>query len=222
LLIVVAWNMHRERRAWGHLLSRLTPDIALLQETTPRDEALAAGAVIAAPLRPTATHGSAVFVRGGRAHALEIAEEHRGWFVVAEVHFDDAPPLVAVSIHGRTVGLPGERVRPNIDRGFDALEPILRDRSFIVGGDLNLSRNYKSSDAEFLDALPSRGHVDCMRKFYAEEQRTNFGPRVKKIYQNDHLFVSADLADQVKSCAVADRAGISDHAPLRMVLDRLP
>jgi hypothetical protein len=159
--------MHREPRAWGHLLSRLTPDIALLQETTPREEAYAAGAVIAAPLRPTAGHGSAIFVRGGRAHALEVAEVHRGWFVAAEVHLGGAPPLVAVSVHGRTVGLPGERVRPNIDRGFDALEPILRGRSFIVGGDLNLSRNYKTSDAEFLDALPARG----VRRLHAQVPR---------------------------------------------------
>ncbi len=46
--------------------------------------------------------------------------------------------LVAVSVHASI----RPAVRPNIDRAFEALEPLLAGRSFVLGGDLNLSRLY--------------------------------------------------------------------------------
>ncbi len=57
-----------------------------------------------------------------------------------------------------------------------------------------------------------------MRKFHPEEQQTFWG-RTNYAYQNDHLFVSEDLADRVTACGVADRAAASDHSPLKLILD---
>lgn len=107
-------------------------------------------------------------------------------------------------------------------RAFEVLEPLLLGRSFVLGGDLNLSRNYDtayrtSHHTEFLDGLTTRGFFDCMRKFHPEEQRTFWG-RTTRDYQNDHLFVSEDLAARVAGCDVVDRAQLSDHSPLRLIL----
>jgi hypothetical protein len=74
--------------------------------------------------------------------------------------------LVAVSLHASI----RPTVRPNLDRAFEALEPLLAGRSFVLGGDLNLSRNYDkvhgtTHHTEFLDGLATRGFFDWMRKF---------------------------------------------------------
>jgi endonuclease/exonuclease/phosphatase family metal-dependent hydrolase len=51
---------------------------------------------------------------------------------------------------------------------------------------------------------------------YGDEQQTFLG-RTKFAYQNDHVFVSRDLASVV-SCEVADRGSRSDHSPLVLTL----
>lgn len=45
---------------------------------------------------------------------------------------------MAVSVHASI----RPTVRPNLDRAFDALEPMPAGRSFVLGGDLNLSRDH--------------------------------------------------------------------------------
>jgi endonuclease/exonuclease/phosphatase family metal-dependent hydrolase len=220
-MIVVAWNMGRRNHAagWRYLLDHLTPDLALLQETSPPQEAFQRGDVVHGRAYAAHAWGSAVYVREGSIRELSLPEEHRGWLIAAEIDLPDADPVVAVSVHARILD---GYVRPNLDRGVEVLEPLLLGRSFVLGGDLNLSRNYDtvhgtSHHTEFLDGLPRRGFFDCMRKFHAEEQRTFWG-RTTHDYQNDHLFVSEDLAARVASCDVVDHAQLSDHSPLRLIL----
>ena len=71
--------------------------------------------------------GSAVFVREGSARELPLPAEHHGWLIAAEVELPDAEPLVAVSVHARILD---GYVRPNLDRAFEALEPLPLGRSF--------------------------------------------------------------------------------------------
>ena len=205
--------------AWRHLVHGLQPDVALLQETVPP------------PVTPPAqvTHGraytaqswgSAVYIREGTMSELPLPAEHQGWVIAAEILLPNADPLVVVSVHARILD---RKVRPNLDRAFEAIEELLAGRSFVLGGDLNLSRNYDTAygtkhHAEFLDGLAARGFFECMRKFHVEEQRTFWG-RTSRSYQNDHLFVSDDLADRVSACEVSDHAGLSDHSPLTLHLD---
>jgi hypothetical protein len=44
-----------------------------------------------------------------------------------------------------------------------------------------------------------------MRKFHAEEQRTFWRKGMTNVYQDDHVFVSPDLATRVVACDVVDR-----------------
>ena len=223
--IVVAWNMGRRdhRAAWAYLLDDLVPDLAMLQETAPPADAFLRGHVLHARAYADHSWGSAVYVRDGAARELTLPPEHRGWLIAAEVELPGAAPLVVVSVHARILD---GYVRPNLDRAFDAIEPLLAGRSFVLGGDLNLSRNYDkvygtSHHTEFLDGLIARGFFDCMRKFHSEEQRTFWG-RTTHDYQDDHVFVSQDLATHVTACDVIDRADLSDHSPLRLILKHAP
>jgi endonuclease/exonuclease/phosphatase family metal-dependent hydrolase len=217
-MIVVAWNMGRRdnRATWPYLLNRLAPDLALVQETTPPPEV--AGRVLHAPAYPRHSWGSAVYLKEGTAKELPLPSEHRGWLMAAEVELPGGLSLVAVSVHARIL----HSVRPNLDRAFESLKPMLAGRSFVLGGDLNLSRNYDrvygtSHHTEFLDGLPAQGFFDCLRKFHPEEQRTFWG-RTAHDYQNDHMFVSEDLSGHVAACDVVDRGGFSDHSPLKLTL----
>jgi endonuclease/exonuclease/phosphatase family metal-dependent hydrolase len=162
-------------------------------------------------------------VRFGGARELPLPPEHHGWLVAATVQIPGPLSLVAVSVHARILD---GYVRPNLDRAFEALQPLLAGRSVVLGGDLNLSRNYDkvygtSHHSEFLDGLSGSGFFDCMRAFHPEEQRT-FWVRAAYDYQNDHIFVSQDLATDVTACDVVDRANLSDHSPLRLTLKHPP
>jgi endonuclease/exonuclease/phosphatase family metal-dependent hydrolase len=223
-MIAVAWNMRNNRAAWRHLRDGLAPDLALLQETTPPLDTSQGGQLLHARAYADHLWGSAVYVRQGVARELPLPAAHRGWLVAAEVELPGCASLVAVSVHARILEA---YVRPNLDLAFDALGPLLADRLFVLGGDLNLSRNYDTvygttHHTEFLDGLAARGYFDCMRKFHAEEQQTFWRKGMKNAYQDDHVFVSPELAMRVVSCDVVDRAGLSDHSPIRLNLEQAP
>jgi endonuclease/exonuclease/phosphatase family metal-dependent hydrolase len=156
---------------------------------------------------------------------MPLPPEHRGFLIAAEVELAGCPPFVAVSVHAKIVE---NYVRPNLDEAFDALAPLLEGRRYVVGGDLNLSRNYDkvygtAHHAEFLDEfLIGRGFVDAHRKFHPEEVQTFWGHQTRNAYQNDHVFVSADLKDRLSACEVVPRTGheaLSDHSALRLTVD---
>lgn len=217
-MIVVIWNMAKRPAAWGHLLEGLAPDLALLQETPRPPDLSRVAQLLHDPDYASNSLGSAIYLRDGAARQLQLHQERRVWFTAAEVRLQGVLPLVAVSVHTPTV----PSVRPFIDEAFEELSPLLEGRSFIVGGDFNLSRNYDklygtTHHTEFLDSLPARGFVDCMREAFGYEQRTFWG-RTKNAYQNDHVFVSEDLAASVQACEVADRSDLSDHSPLKLTV----
>jgi exonuclease III len=55
--------------------------------------------------------------------------------------------------------------------------------------------------------------------FHAEDQQSFFGRNTKYKYQDDHLFVSENLKEQLISCDVLDYEPVrrlSDHSPVLM------
>jgi endonuclease/exonuclease/phosphatase family metal-dependent hydrolase len=227
--LAVVWNTGNRRAAWNYVVDELRPDLALLQEFTPRPEDSQRGQIIRAAA-PDRSWGSAVYVRDGTAQEIVLPSEHRGWLMAAEVELAGFDRLVAVSVHAQILE---NYVRPNLDRAFDALGPLLADRSFVVGGDLNLSRlhdkvNRTTHHTEFLDSLPDRGCFDCLQKFHPGEQHTFCRAGSPNGYQDDYVYVSDDLASAVAGCDVAASCDVvvnrtpSDHCPLRLILQPPP
>jgi endonuclease/exonuclease/phosphatase family metal-dependent hydrolase len=223
-MIAVVWNTGIRRAAWDYLVEELRPDLALLQEFTPRPEDSNRGQIVRAAA-PDRSWGSAVYVKSGTAEEISLSPEHRGWLMAADVQLPGFDRLVAVSVHASIL----PTVRPNIDRAFDELEQHLHGRSFVLGGDLNLSRLYDKVNrtthhTEFLEALPARGFFDCLEKFHPGEQHTFCRARFPNKYQDDYVYVSHDLApavagcDVAASCDVVVNGALSDHCPLRLIL----
>src|SRR3954468_10220325 len=108
-MIAVVWNTGNRRAAWDYLVDELRPDLALLQEFTPRPEDSNRGQIVRAAA-PDRSWGSAVYVKSGTAEEISLSPEHRGWLMAADVQLPGFDRLVAVSVHASIL----PTVRPNI------------------------------------------------------------------------------------------------------------
>ena len=129
--------------------------------------------------------------------------------------------MAVVSLHGPIIG---GRVFPYLSEMFDEVERLVRNMSFIVGGDLNSARLAEKvwpghGHGPFFEWLAGSVFFDCCRKFHNTEQQTYFRRNSRHLFQDDHLFVSHDLAGNVRSCDVLNNEttrSLSDHIPLVM------
>ncbi len=220
---IVTWNMDcwkrdvsRHDEAWAYLVEELRPDIALLQEVRP-PASFEGNNLLYTAIGGSRRWGSAIFTNGLPIHGIPI-ENHKGWVVAGEILLPNNSKAVAVSIHARFIE---REVFPHLNYLFDDLSPVLEEQTFIVGGDLNAARLIDEvygtrCDSEFFDRIESSGFFNCHRKFHAKEQQTFWG-KTKYPYQDDHLFVSEHLKEQVLSCDTLDYERIrklSDHSPV--------
>lgn len=221
IMKIVTWNMaycHRQRfnrEAWDYLVNEIRPDIALLQEVNPPDS-IGNENLFYTPIGGTRNWGSAIYTQLSLEHVP--FESHNGWVAAGEVSLPDDSKLIVASIHAQIIN---GYVFPNLGEIFDNLSSVLTGKSFAVGGDLNscrlLDEVYGSKHhSAFFDKIESGDFFNCHRKFHAREQQTFWG-RTQNPYQDDHLFVSQNLSEQVVSCEVLTNERIltlSDHSPV--------
>lgn len=216
---------------WRYLVGEIAPDLAFLQEAHPPAEY--ADMSLVYQRIPTGNYrwGSAIY--SSRIPVTErIVTGHEGWVVAGEMRLPNGTDVVVVSIHGSMVSSPkmGD-VFPNLDNLFRRdLTPLLENREFILGGDLNASRliykNYPrayptDAHGEFFDWIESHGFVNCHKMFHDTEEQTVFTPKTKTPYQDDYLFVSQGLSPFVTSCYVlknSETLELSDHIPVVLEL----
>ncbi len=222
---IATWNLgywkHKSYhdQAWGYLTDEIKPDIALLQEVRP-PVSFHGNQLLYSAIGSTRNWGLAIYTQGLSVREIPI-EDFKGWVVVCEVLLPDSSKIIVVSIHAQIVK---GYVFPNLTNLFAVLTPILQDKQFIVGGDLNSCRlidkvQRTKYHTEFFDRIESSGFFNCHRKFHADEQQTFWGGNTKHPYQDDHLFVSECLAERVISCDVLDNEQLrtlSDHSPVSM------
>lgn len=224
-LRIATWNMgywqyrsfHNE--AWNYLKDEIKPDIALLQESNP-PLSFENNYFLYTAIGGTRNWGSAIYTRDLPVREVPI-DDYKGWVVACDVLLPSNLEIVVVSIHAQIVK---GYVFPNLSNIFAALSPVLQNRQFIVGGDFNSCRLIDKVQGtkyhtEFFESIESNGFFNCHRKFYDDEQQTFWGKKTKYPYQDDHLFVSEGLADQIISYDVLDYESIktlSDHTPVLM------
>ena len=218
---VITWNLgywqHRSRHdeAWVYLRNKIRPDLALLQEVSPpklqEDECMLFKTV-------NRGWGTAIYIRNMPLKELRI-ERYPGRVAAAELKVSSSRRVAVVSVHAPIIK---GRVFPYLAEIFDEIESVVGKRTFIVGGDLNSARLAEKvwpgyGHGPFFERLAKSVFFDCHRKFHNIEQQTFFRNGGKHPFQDDHLFVSHDLADRVRSCDVLNNEvtrSVSDHIPV--------
>lgn len=223
---VVTWNLgywqHRSSHAgaWAYLRDSIKPDLALLQEVNP-PELLESENVVFKFV--SGDWGTALYSRNVPLKELRF-EGYSGRVVAAQLEIAAGRRVAAVSIHAPIIE---GRVFPYLAEIFDKVECVVGEGTFIVGGDLNSARLAEEvwpgyGHGPFFERLSRSVFFDCHRKFHDTEQQTFFRSGSKHPFQDDHLFVSHDLADLVKSCDVLNNEitrGVSDHIPVVAEID---
>ncbi|MBM4309172.1 MAG: hypothetical protein FJ115_14290 [Deltaproteobacteria bacterium] len=219
---IVTWNLgywlhsfsHHE--AWAYLCNEIKPDLAFLQEVKPPAWVPRHTLIFEEINRGW---GTAIY-----APSLILSKKlfslYPGRVAAASIVFNKSLSIFVASIHAPIIK---NRVFPHLDNIFKELESCHASNSVIVGGDLNSARLAEK-------VWPGHGHgpffrridqgdswVDCCRKFNAEEIQTFFWNKSKHPFQDDHIFVSRDLSDSIRSCTVLNNdltRSLSDHIPL--------
>jgi exonuclease III len=221
-LKVVTWNQgywqHRSTNdeARNYLRNQIRPDLALLQEVGPTnlhsDEYFTFKKV-------HQNWGTALYTRNMPLEELAIAEEYPGRVSAVSFEIRLNQKAIAVSVHAPIIE---GRVFPHLDRIFDEIERMVGGKTFIVGGDLNTARLAEKvwprhGHGPFFERISKSIFFDCHQAMHGREEQTIFRKGSKYPFQDDHLFVSHDLASKVKSCFTLDNEivrSLSDHIPI--------
>ena len=155
---------------------------------------------------------------------LPLAEEYPGRVSMASFKIAAEQEIMAVSVHAPIIN---GRVFPYLGKIFDEIEKIVSGRTFIVGGDLNTARLAEKvwprhGHGAFFERIANSIFFDCHQNLQGREEQTFFRDNSKYPFQDDHLFLSHNLASHVKSCYVLNNEvvrGLSDHIPLVIEID---
>jgi len=218
---VVTWNLgywqHKSHHdeAWAYLRDEIKPDLALLQEVDP-PQLKEREHLLFRVIRQN--WGTALYTKNMSLEELQV-KGYPNRVVAGLMESLSGRRIAAVSVHAPIIG---NRVFPYLDKIFDEIEGLIGNHSFVVGGDLNTARLAEKiwpghGHGPFFERMAKSVFFDCVMKFHDVEQQTFFRKGVKHPWQDDHLFVSRDLANQVKSCYVLKNdvtLEVSDHIPV--------
>jgi len=230
---VFTWNMggftpglnsHAMREeAWVCLTAiEPQPDLALLQEASAPPEGFPGHAI-----GPAGGIGARIWTPDdatlSRPSTLDAVGDH-GWVATAQVH-RPVGSIDLISLHAKTEGSAIAHVEALLGRLSESM-----GGSFILAGDFNSCRlaervwpGYRH--LEFFEGAESRyGMVNCFWEEHQREERTYWKgcKDVGHPFQDDHIFVSVDLQERVRSCRVLDYAAfrdVSDHAPMALEIN---
>lgn len=208
--------------AW-RLLTEVSPvpDVALLQEASAPPSSVLGDAT-----GPSSGIDARIWSASGaitEAASLEGVREH-GWLASGRI-FTAAGPITFLSLHARAQGSVVTHIEALLEGAAGQL-----DGSFVLAGDFNSCRLAEQTwpgyrHLEFFEGAEERyGMVNCFWREHGREQRTYWKGCSDggQPFQDDHIFVSIDLAETIRRCEVLDYEafrGTSDHAPMALQCD---
>jgi endonuclease/exonuclease/phosphatase family metal-dependent hydrolase len=164
--------------------------------------------------------GTAIYSRNLPLDQIPLCGEYPGRVAGASVSLQSGERLHLASIHAQTK----PTVFPRLANIMEEILEAFEDRSAIVGGDLNSARLAESvwpgyGHGPFWERMDSESSslVDCCQRINGKELQTIFREGAKDPFQDDHLFVSRDLASALEGCDVIHNEvtrRVSDHIPL--------
>jgi len=224
---IISWNLgywqHREYHecAWEYLRNVAKPDIGLLQEVRAQDLAEGEDLVF------REIHngwGTAIYCRGARKVREIIFSRYPGRVSATEIAIQTGKLLLIASVHAPIIR---GCVFPHLDHIFTDIEEAFSGKPSVVGGDLNSARLAEQAwprygQGPFFERVDASWFVDIRKQFYEDEIQTYFRPDQKFPFQDDHIFISQDLANQVVSYEVVNNEvtrKVSDHTPVSIEIE---
>lgn len=247
---ILTWNMagagfhtgatHAE--AWEWLRNQVEFDVAMLQEAIPPSDLGNSFASVLFQARfpvQRLAWGNCTLARGETfsQHPMAPAPWARSAMDAALVAVGDDDLPVLVNVHSNAKPIEGFPRTDFVAAGGKAchqtkvweievlahqLRPLLADRRFILGGDINAGQlldevyGYKNNENLWKN-MAEQGYVDLRLRHSATERQTFFRERTNP-YQLDHFFGDPSTNESVKSWTVltevARDLNLSDHAPV--------
>ncbi len=225
---IITWNLgywqHQSKHlnAWEFLRDKIRPDIVLLQEFCPV-KLINSKQVIFREIYHG--WGTAIYIHEIKTYKeIKIDNKYSNRIASAVITLPSGRVLYLFSIHAPIIN---GRVFPYFENIFDDIESKFGGQSCVIGGDLNSARLAEEAwpdygHGSFFERIDHSRLVDIRKKFFAEEIQTVFRPRQKYPFQDDHIFVSVDLSDQVISYEVINNEitrEVSDHLPVMINME---
>lgn len=232
MIKIATWNMcylwHRNRfeNTWNHLIDKINPDIALVQESIP-SKIRKFKNFLWNEIGGNCDWGSGILSRYP-IEKIEFENSFKGSVIAGEVTLPSGAKITIVSVYAKFEGeysiIPLHRIFSDLTLLLDGK---LGKRDIILGGDFNASLQFDkqqpgNSHKIFFERVKNFGLIDCLEKFYDEPVQTFRHRSSKKPWQIDYLFVSKRLSNTVKDCKPiqdSEIISLSDHNPVILNLN---
>lgn len=223
------WKRDTEQResAWKYLTEKIDPEIALIQEIVPPETSYNSHKTLYHEIDGKRKWGTAIISKYSIFKELYFNNCYPGssGLIVCEIKTSDDILLTIVNIYGQLDD--SGYASTTMHHLLSDLTQVLNKknkRKIILGGDFNVSEQF---DVKFKGEFPSHkivfdrienfGLINCTKKFYNGHIQTHVHSKSDFEWQNDYLFVSENIINEVKSCEVISNKEIldfSDHLPV--------
>jgi exonuclease III len=233
---ILTWNLDYWKRtpeqrtnAWDYLFNNLNPDIALLQEIKPPNSEMDNKSFLYHEIDGKRKWGTALFSKFPIKRELYSVKGYEGasGLITAEISISKSLTLTLINIYGLLDN--NGYATTTMHHLLSDLTPILDHkgtRQIILGGDFNVSKQFDEkynwpSHKIVFDRIEDFGLVNCTQKFYSNHVQTHVHNKSKFEWQDDYLFTSDSLIDEITDCQVISGDKIlefSDHYPVTIEL----
>jgi len=229
---IITWNMDYWKRnseqrelAWNYLLDTVKPDIALIQEIVPPETSYKSHHVLYHEIDGKRKWGTVIISKYPIHKEIYTNKSYPGAsaLIVAEIKVSDTFLLTVINVYGQLD--PNGYATTTMHHILSDLTTVLYNkgsRNIIFGGDFNVSEQFNEkydcpSHKLVFDRIEDFGLINCTKKFYDNHIQTHVHSKSTFEWQNDYIFVSKNIIDQVTSCVVINEIALlqySDHYPV--------
>ena len=225
---IVSWNMRKNKKAWCYFFESLNPDIALLQETSPLNGDYQFN-VITKNVKKNLNNS--ILFKTDQPEEIPI-EDTQKMGLISSRYKTEKEDLFILSIYGNLsfVGTLDYVLLETIGHFVNEMRQNFNAKDILISGDFNMDRRMDDNPTkskfskqgetrhnDFFDGILDLGFHDCLRKYHSLPMQTYRHNRGIYPWELDHMFVTPDLYERLKSIDVFVDDSIlklSDHNPI--------
>ena len=225
---IVSWNMRKNKKAWDYFFESLNPDIALLQESSPLNDDYQFN-VINKNVKKNLNNS--ILFKTNQPKELPIEDKQKMGLISSRYQTENED-IFLLSVYGNLsfVGTLDFVLLETIEHFVKEMRQNFNAKNILISGDFNMDRRMDENPTKskfskkgetrhnnFFDGILDLGFRDCLRKYHSLRMRTYRHNRGIYPWELDHMFVTPDLYERLKSIDVFVDDNIlklSDHNPI--------